>query len=128
MTKSDWASLGFYAFLFGFAFISFASQDMDTMIVLAILTMTVAAVHGTRVVLRSRQRDDEWDESWDAAHQLNAKEEMDIHRVLDLDQRLEALERAETRRLHELANEGVTSVPEAALESEATTRPTRQRV
>lgn len=128
MTKADWASLGFYSLLFVFAFLSFASQDMDTLIVLAILTMTVAAVHGTRVVLRSRQHDDEWDEDWESPRQLDRADEMDIHRVLDLDQRLEALERAETRRLRAPTTADVISGSADLVETLNDARPTRQRV
>ena len=123
MTKSDWASLGFYSFLFGFAFISFASQDMDTMIVLTALVMATAVAHGTRVVLKSRQREDDWE----PPRQLEPADEMDIHRVLDLDQRLESLERAETRRIRELANEGVLSGPADLVHRHDDALPTRQR-
>ena len=123
MTKSDWASLGFYPFLFGFAFISFASQDMDTMIVLTALVMATAVAHGTRVVLKSRQREDDWE----PPRQLEPADEMDIHRVLDLDQRLESLERAETRRIRELANEGVLSGPADLVHRHDDALPTRQR-
>jgi len=128
MTKADWASLGFYSLLFVFAFLSFASQDMDMMILLAVLVMATAAVNGARTVLRSRQRDDDWEDEWDATRQFEPEDEMDVHRVLDLDQRLEALERVETRRLRELADEGILSGPTDLVDSHDDALPTRQRV
>ncbi len=115
-------------FLLGFAFLSFASQDMDMLMVLAVLSMAVAVVRGGLVIRRSSRREDKWEDDWEASHQLERAEDMNIHRVVDIDQRLEALERAETRRLRELVDEGLISAPEAAAETVDDARSTRQRV
>lgn len=85
MSKSTLALIAANVFLFGFSFIGFASVDDDALILVAMLAMAMSVVNG---VAAYRRRDR-------APRRAPVEDEMDARTVLDIDARLEALERRE---------------------------------
>ncbi len=92
MRRSDWALLALNLFT---AFMSFASAvegDQDFgLLVFALLCVTLT-LNMTTLFRRARQRDDA--PRHRSPHRVSEADEMDARTVLDLDARLEALERA----------------------------------
>lgn len=110
MTRTDKTLLALNAGLALLALIGFASTDLDTLMVGALLTTMLATANA---VMAWRRRD-----GTASARRRHARavDEMDAATVLDLDARLEALERAQhadTERLRALAGAGAVSAPAA---------------
>ena len=120
MNRSDWLLVALNAFLLVWAVAGLASIDEDPLIITAMLAMLTAVVNGAYVLRGRRQR---------APSRTRAREdEMDPRTVLELDARLEALERREremqeAERIQHLVARGQQSAPEAPLAS-----PSRQRL
>lgn len=105
------------------AVVGLATQHPEPMSIALVLAIVSVLLNSGRILRRPRA----YERVPESSRQLEAEDEMDIHRVLDIDQRLEALERAEARRIRELATEGVISGPADLLDHSDNALPTRQR-
>ncbi|MEM1056312.1 MAG: hypothetical protein AAGI52_12370 [Bacteroidota bacterium] len=116
MSKSDWAFLALNAVLLFWAFVGFASTDFDTLMVGAMVAMAVSVANGIRIV-RNRDRENREPRRVRSRRRRSDRDdEMDARTVLELDARLEALERRErdldeAERIRRLADLGEQSVP-----------------
>lgn len=116
MNRSDWLLVALNSLMMAFAFIGFASVDEEMLIVAAMLTMAVAVVN-LGALYRRRNR---VSPPRDRARDTPEVDEMDVHTVLDIDARLEALERAQhdavdAARWRALVESGQVSGPTAAV-------------
>ena len=116
MTRTDQVLIATNGLLALCAFVASASTDLDALMASSLLTMAVAAVN---IVVLVRRRD-----RAPAPRRRRSEpvDEMDAATVLDLDARLEALERAQhadNDRLRALANAGAVSGPAAGLDDVA---------
>jgi len=120
MSKSDWAIVALNVSTLLMAVVGLASYHRDPMSMALALTVITTLVNGGWVLRRARPQEAKPVVPRQLAETdppLELADEMDVHRVLDIDQRLEALERAETRRIREMAAAGLISAPEAPLET-----------
>ena len=120
MSKTDWALVALNVLTLLMAVMGLTAQDLDPMTGALALTVFTSLINGGWALRRSRVREMQPI----APRQLDRADEMDIHRVLDIDQRLEALERAEARRLQGLLEDSLSVDPGSAHHA----LPTRQRV
>ena len=98
MSTSDWALVALNVLTLFMAVIGLAAQDTDPMSAALALTIVTALVNGGWVLRRSQAKAAPRQLETENVLRIESADEMDIHRVLDIDQRLEALERAEERR------------------------------
>ena len=114
MSRSDWLLLALNALALALAFTGFTSTHTDPLMWAALVGMVAAVANGTRIIreqqpapdpVRPRVRDADGRAWW---------EDIDARDVLDLDERLDALERAEIQRMHALADAGELRAPSAA--------------
>lgn len=110
MSKSGVALIVANSLLFMLAFIGFASADTDALFPVALFAMVMSVVNGVAVYrrresepVRRKRREPEVDE-------------MDARTILDIDARLEALERREremeeAERIRQMAAKGQQSAP-----------------
>ncbi|WP_412067517.1 hypothetical protein [Rubrivirga sp. IMCC43871] len=92
MKLPDWILPALNAVLLAFAFFGFASVDEDTLMVMALLAMITAVLNIGVLIHHSRTR---VGEPTPAMRVETTMDELDVHAVLDLDARLEALENAQ---------------------------------
>ncbi len=91
MKTPTWILPALNAVLLAFAFMAFASADEDALMVMAMLAMLTSVINiGVAIHNRSRV-----EEPAKMEKRSTRTDEMDVHRVLDLDARLEALEKAQ---------------------------------
>jgi len=112
MKTSDTLLLSLNALLILFSMLGIASTEGEVLIVGAMLAMVTAAANGAVLIRRRRS---ERAARRDRSRAAEA-DEMDVHRVLDLDARLEALERAQhdavdAARWRALVDSGQVSAP-----------------
>ncbi|GAB5536232.1 MAG: hypothetical protein Rubg2KO_24810 [Rubricoccaceae bacterium] len=124
MTKTDWAMIAFNTLALMMAVVGLATQHPEPMSIALILALASILLTSARILRRRSP----YERAPESSRQLELEDDMDIHRVLDIDQRLEALERAEARRIRELSEEGLLSVPELSLDDRAQSQSARQRV
>ena len=130
MSKSDWALVALNALAVMMAMVGLASQHPEPMSIALVLGV-IAMVAGSATLIRrgagdaparrSRRRSDARDD------------EMDPRTVLDIDARLEALERREREwdeaaRIQQLAARGQQSAPAEPLAEDGSAAPRRERV
>ena len=124
MKRSDWLLVALNAFLLVWAAAGLASVDEDPLIITAMLGMLTAVVNGV-YVLRGRRKHD-------PVRTRERVDEMDPRTVLDIDARLEALERRdreaqEAERIQQMVARGQQSAPEAPLAGNGTPEAQRER-
>ncbi|MEM6326326.1 MAG: hypothetical protein AAF791_04340 [Bacteroidota bacterium] len=127
MKTSDWTFLALNAFLLLFSFVGVASTDTDTLIVGAMLAMVVAAANGIRIVRNRETRTPR-----EATRRRSRANEMDARTILELDERLEALERREreveeAERIRRMMDRGEQTAPAEAHSSPLGTEADRIR-
>ena len=116
MKLPDWLLLAINAGLLFFAFLGVASVDTDVLMVTSMLAMVTAAINGVVVIGRRKQREEPLAKRHVAR---SSEDEMDARTVLDIDARLEALERreretADAERIRQMVARGEQSAPETA--------------
>lgn len=116
MSKTDWAFLALNTLLLLWAFVGFASTDLDTLLVGAMLAMAVATANGIRIVRNRQTREPRRTRPTRRRHE---EDEMDARTILDIDERLEALERREREveeamRIRQMVEAGQQSAPAEA--------------
>ena len=121
MSKSDWAFLALNTILFLWAFVGFGSTDLDALMVGALVAMAVSAANGIRIYRNRVPREEREPRTTRRQRRSATDDEMDARTVLDIDARLEALERREREmdeadRIRRMATRGEQSAP-ADLES-----------
>lgn len=109
MTLSDKLLVSLNMLLLVFAFLGFASMDEETLIVSSLLAMMTAAANGGAILHRRRQ-------AKRAPARDDPADELDARTILDLDARLEAIEKAqasagEAARWSALIETGAVSAP-----------------
>lgn len=126
MKLSDILLIALNALLMAFAFIGFASDDEDTLVVSAILAMATALTNGVAIYRRRVRKPKPAPE---AERALREVDEMDARTILDLDARLEALEQAQadTARWRTLAETGQATAPAAVTDADDPTGSVRAR-
>ena len=87
MKKSDWALVALNVFTAFMTFVSAVEGDEELGIMVFFLASVALALNTTVLVRRARERED--------GARRGSEDEMDARTVLDLDARLEALERAQ---------------------------------
>lgn len=112
MSKSDWAFLALNVILLFWAFLGLASVDTDVLMVSAMVAMAVSAANSVRTVRKRKTRASK-------KEHREADDEMDARTILDIDARLEALERREremeeAERIRAMVARGEQSAPAAA--------------
>ena len=122
MSKSDWAFLALNAFLALWAFAGFASTDQEALIVGAMLAMLIATANGIRIVRGRKNRDSDTERAPGLRRRSSRDDEMDARTVLDIDARLEALERRERRfeeaeRIRLMTSRGEQQAPADAIDA-----------
>ncbi|OZC02224.1 hypothetical protein [Rubricoccus marinus] len=123
MKLPDWLLLAINAILLFFAFMGVASVDTDVLMVTSMLAMVTAAINGVVVFGRRKGRDEPLAKRRVAR---SSEDEMDARTVLDIDARLEALERrereaADAERIRQMVARGEQSAPETAPLAESAT-------
>ena len=113
MKKSDWALMALNLFGAFIAFIGAVEPDEEGSVIVFFTVAVVLAVNSAVIARRARQRDDAPRRDRRSA----AVDEMDARTVLDIDARLEALERAQdasdAARWRALAASGQVTAPAA---------------
>lgn len=112
MSRSDTALLALQALTFVTAFLGIADANMDALLGAAFLTLLTTAVTGTVLYRRRRQPA----EASPRTSRRRSRDEMDARTVLELDERLQDLERREreveeAERIRELMEAGQQSAP-----------------
>lgn len=122
MSSSSLGLVAANAALFLFAFIGVASADLDALIPMGFVAMLLSIVNGVAVYRRQERE----------PKARSAADEMDARTVLDIDARLEALERREremeeAERIRQMVARGQMSPPAEPLAEAATASPVRDR-
>ena len=118
MRRSDWALIALNLFTAFVSFVATADGDEDLAVVTFFILCITLAVNSAVIARRSRQRDDA--PRRDSRRQDAEVDELDARTVLDLDARLEALERAQAdaadaAKWRALVESGQVSGPSAPL-------------
>ena len=113
MTKADWGLMALNLFAAGIALLGVLEPASDSALIVFFVVAFALAVNSAVVANRSRRREDV-----PARRDAAAATEMDPHTVLDLDARLEALERAQhdavdANRWRALVESGQVTAPAA---------------
>ena len=126
MKLSDTLLIALNAFLMAFAFIGFASDDKDTLMVGAMLAMVTALTNGVAIYRRRVREPKPVARAERASHPVD---EMDARTILDLDARMEALEQAQADavRWRELADSGQATGPAAPVDGNGPMESVRTR-
>ncbi|MEM1115672.1 MAG: hypothetical protein AAF845_18585 [Bacteroidota bacterium] len=124
MSTSDWLLLAFNMLALMMAVVGLATQHLEPMSIGLSLGMMSILLGSARILRRGTPAT-----RAPASEQTSLPEaELDARRILDIDARLDALERAEERRLQMLAVEGVVTAPAAEAEPASGTLHGRQRI
>ena len=108
MTRSDWFLLALNVAALGSAVLGLAVQHLDPMNVVLLLGMVTALANGAVLIRRSGRAPVPQRAQ---VPERPAELDLDARQLLDIDQRLEALERAEDRRLQSLVESGQITGP-----------------
>lgn len=112
MSKSDWLLVAFNTATLVMAAVGLASQHPDPMTFALVLALVATLVNSTVLIRRSGQAQPVRTPRQEALPE--AETDLDARRILDIDARLDALERAEDRRLQMMAIEDTTPPPAPA--------------
>lgn len=115
MSKSDLFLLALSAFAAMMAVVGLVSQHLDPMSIALVLGLVTTVLHSARLLRRSGQRAG----APDAPRQSESDEELSAYKLLDIDERLEAIERREAERdeaerIRELSLRGDLRAPDAS--------------
>lgn len=116
MSKSEWALVGLNVFTLVMAVVGLTAQDPDPMTAALVLAITAVLVNGGWVLRRASSRERPPTPVREADREA---EEYDARQLLDIDARLEALERREreheeAERIRQMVARGEQSAPPAS--------------
>lgn len=112
MSRSDWLLVAFNTATLVMAAVGLAAQHPDPMSFALVLALVATLVNSTVLIRRSGPREPLPTPRREALPAPDA--DLDARRILEIDARLDALERAEDRRLQVLAVETTGPAPEPA--------------
>ena len=124
MSKSDWLLAALNVLTLMMAAVGLAAQHTDPMSAALTLTILTVAVDGVVLFRRAGQRERAPEAVPKRLSEVDT--DLDARRILDIDARLDALERAEDRRLQMLAVEGIVTGPAAAPSADSEPRTVRR--